>query len=149
LQYRACVATIVTVYFQESTLRITITAKNVKVTDKMKDYAREKLQKLERYFDRISSIQVVLNEDGLDKVCEINISTETQNHLSAIVHNREDMHAAVDLCIDKAHRQVRKVKEKLKGHKGPDKRKKLVRDVKRITSTRTKRETTYEDAKNE
>jgi putative sigma-54 modulation protein len=129
-------------------LRITITAKHVKVTDKMKDYVREKLQKLERYFNRINSIQVILDEDGLDKVCEINIHTDTQNHLSAVVHNREDMHAAVDLCIDKADRQVRKVKEKLKGHKGADKRKKLVRDVKRLT-TKVKRETSYEEAKNE
>jgi putative sigma-54 modulation protein len=151
LRYEALAATIGPVDFQESTLRITITAKNIKVTDKMKDYTREKLQKLERYFNRISSIQVVLNEEGLDKVCEININTETHNQLSAIVHNRDDMHAAVDLCIDKAHRQVRKVKEKLKSHKGADKRKKLVRDVKRITSTRIKpeTETTYEDAKNE
>jgi putative sigma-54 modulation protein len=129
-------------------LRITITAKHVKVTDKMKEYTRSKLQKLERYFNRINSIQVVLDEDGLDKVCEINIRTDTQNHLSAVVHNREDMHAAVDLCIDKAHAQVRKVKEKLKGHKGPDKRKKLVRDVKRLT-TKVKRETSYEEAKND
>jgi len=129
-------------------LRITITAKHVKVTDKMKDYAREKLSKLERYFDRINNIQVVLDKDGLDNVCEINISTDTHNHLTAVVHNPEDMHAAVDLCVDKAHRQVRKLKEKLKGHKGNDKRKKLGRDVKKLT-TRVPRETTYEEAKNE
>lgn len=129
-------------------MRITITAKHVKVTDKMKDYAREKLAKLERYFDRINNIQVILDKDGLDNVCEINISTDTHNHLTAIVHNAEDMHAAVDLCIDKAHRQIRKIKEKLKSHKGNDKRKKLGRDVKKLTQ-RMPRETTYEEAKNE
>ncbi len=129
-------------------MRITITAKHVKVSDKMKDYAREKLGKLERYFNRINSIQVVLDRDGLDNVCEIVIRTDTHNHLSSIVHNQDDMHAAVDLCIDKAQRQVAKVKEKLKGHKGPEKRKKLVRDVKRL-STRIRKESTYEEAKNE
>jgi putative sigma-54 modulation protein len=129
-------------------MRITITAKHVKVTDSMKDYAREKLERLERYFDRIDTIQVLLNRDGMDNVCEINIHTDTHNHLSSVVHHQEDMHAAVDLCMDKAHRQVRKVKEKLKGHKGPEKRKKLVRDVKRL-SGRISRETTYEEAKNE
>lgn len=129
-------------------MRITITAKNVKVTPMMKKYAEEKLEKLERYFNRIQTIQVILNQDGLDHVCEINLHTDTHNHLSAVVHHREDMHAAVDLCIDKAYRQLRKVKEKLKGHKGNDKRKKLVRDVKRVT-TRLRRESTYEEAKNE
>lgn len=129
-------------------MRITITAKHVKVTDKMKDYAREKLEKLERYFDRIANIQVILDKDGKDNVCEINISTDTHNQVTAIVHNHDDMHAAVDLCVDKAHRQIKKIKEKLKGHKGNEKRKKLGRDVKRLT-TRVEREATYEEAKNE
>jgi putative sigma-54 modulation protein len=129
-------------------VRITITAKHVQVTDKMKDYAREKLEKLERYFDRIANIQVILDKDGLENVCELNISTDTHNHLTAVVHNLEDMHAAVDMCVDKALRQLKKIKEKLKGHKGNDKRKKLGRDVKRLT-TRLPRETTYEEAKNE
>ena len=129
-------------------MRITITAKHVKVTEKMKGYAREKLSKLERYFNRIANIQVILDKDGMDNVCEINISTETHNQVTAIVHNQEDMHAAVGLCVDKAHRQIKKIKEKLKGHKGSDRRKKIGRDVKRLT-TRVERESTYEEAKNE
>ena len=129
-------------------MRITITAKHVKVTDKMKDYAREKLEKLERHFDRIANIGVILDRDGLDNVCEVNISTDTHHQVTAIVHNQEDMHAAVDLCVDKALRQLKKIKEKLKSHKGSDRRKKLGRDVKRLTSAIDK-ESTYEEAKNE
>lgn len=127
-------------------MRITITARHVKVTDKMKDYARGKLKKLERYFDRIANIYVILDHEGNDHICEINISTETNNQLSAIVRNQDDLHAAVDLCVDKAHRQVRKLKEKIKGHKGRDKRKKLGRDVKKLTR-RLPEEETYEEAK--
>jgi putative sigma-54 modulation protein len=134
--------------YQGEIVRITITAKHVKVTDKMKDYAREKLEKLERYFDRIANIKVILNQDGLDHVCEINVSTDTHNQVTAVVHDNEDMHAAVDLCIDKVHRQLGKIKEKLKGHKGVTKRQKLGRDIKR-QSIRLPKETTYEEAKNE
>jgi len=129
-------------------VRINITAKHVKVTDKMKDYAESKLEHLGRYFDRISKIQVILDQDKLDYICEVNISTDTHNQVTAVVHNRDDMHAAVDLCIDKAHRQLAKIKEKLKGHKGSDKRRKLGRDVRRET-IRVPKETTYEEAKNE
>lgn len=132
-------------------MRITITAKHVKVTDSMKDYAREKLEKLERYFDRIDTIQVLLNRDGMDNVCEINIHTDTHNQLSAVVHNNDTMHAAVDLCLDKIQGQLKKVKEKLKGHKGFEKRKKLGRDVKKLTGRypRLPEEKSYEEAKNE
>lgn len=131
---------------KEHPLRITVTARHVKVTDKVKDYAREKLKKLERYFDRISTISVILDEEGTDKICEVNISTETSNQLSAIVRNQDDIHAAIDLCVDKAHRQVRKLKEKIKGHKGRDKRKKLGRDVKKLTR-QIPEEESYEEAK--
>lgn len=132
-------------------MRITLTAKHVKVTDTMKEYARAKLERLERYFDRIDTIHVLLNRDGMDNVCEINVHTDTHNQLSAVVHNHDDMHAAVDLCMDKIQSQLKKVKEKLKGHKGADKRKKLVRDVKRLTGrlTRVPDEKSYEEAKNE
>ena len=131
-------------------MRITITAKHVKVTDSMKDYAREKLERLERYFDRIDTIQVLLDRDGMDNVCEINIHTDTHNHLSAVVH-KDSVHAAVDLCLDKIQSQLKKVKEKLKGHKGYEKRKKLGRDVKKLTGrfTRLPDEKSYEEAKNE
>ncbi|MCL4729948.1 MAG: HPF/RaiA family ribosome-associated protein, partial [Planctomycetes bacterium] len=62
----------------------------------------------------------------------------------------DDMHAAVDLCLDKIQAQLKKVKEKLKGHKGADRRKKLGRDVKRLTQRLPRvDETSYEDAKNE
>lgn len=132
-------------------MRITITAKHVKVTDTMKSYAKDKLERLDRYFDRIDTIQVLLNREALDNICEINVHTDTHNQLSAVVHNRDDMHAAVDLCVDKVHRQLKKIKEKLKGHKGADKRKKLGRDVKRLTTRlpRISDESSYEDAKNE
>lgn len=129
-------------------VRITITAKHVKISDKIKDYARGKLAKLERYYDKINSIYVILDRDGMNHVCEINITTDTHNHTTATVYNQDDITAAIDLCMDKAHRQVRRIKEKLKGHKGADKRKKLGRDVKR-KSARIPRETTYEEAKDE
>lgn len=129
-------------------MRITITAKHVRVTQAMKDYAKEKLEKLDRYFDRIESIRVILDKDGMDNVCEIAIRTAMHNELVAMVHNQDDMHAAVDLCLDKCHRQLKKIKEKARGHKGADKRKKLGRDVKKVTMA-IPREETYEDVINE
>jgi putative sigma-54 modulation protein len=131
-------------------VRITITAKHVKVTPTMKEYAESKIERLDRYFDRIDRIQVLLNKDGMDNVCEINVHTDSHHQLSAVVHNQDDMHAAVDLCLDKIQAQLKKVKEKLKGHKGADRRKKLGRDVKRLTQRLPRvDETSYEDAKNE
>ena len=58
------------------------------------------------------------------------------------------MHAAIDLCIDKSERQLKKLKEKIRSHKGEKNRKKLGRDIKRKTAIIPKDET-YEDVVNE
>ncbi|MCC6572721.1 MAG: ribosome-associated translation inhibitor RaiA [Planctomycetes bacterium] len=131
-------------------MKITITAKHVKVTPAMKEYAEDKLERLERYFDRIQNIHVFLDKEGDQNVCEIELTTAKHHHIIATVKDDSDMHAAVDLCLDKTERQLKKVKEKLKSHKGVENRKKLGRDVKRETTRLPKEETeTYEDVVNE
>ncbi len=129
-------------------MKITITAKHVKVTPAMKQYAEDKLERLDRYFDRIQNIRVLLDKDGDHNLCEIEISTALHHHLVATVKDDSDMHAAVDLCMDKIERQLKKIKEKLKSHKGSDNRKKLGRDIKRQT-IRLPKEETYEDVVND
>ncbi len=131
-------------------MKITITAKHVKVTAAMKEYAEDKMDRLERYFDRILNIRVLLDRDGDNNVCEIEVSTAKHNHFVATVKDDADMHAAVDLCLDKVERQLKKIKEKLKGHKGAEARKKLGRDVKRVTTRLPKEDMeSYEDVVNE
>ncbi|GIK52373.1 MAG: ribosome-associated translation inhibitor RaiA [Planctomycetaceae bacterium] len=129
-------------------MKLTIVAKHAKITDAIKEYAEDKVERLERFFDRINSIHVTLDKQGDSNRCEIEIAAARHGHFVASVTNTEDIHAAIDLCLDKSERQLKKLKEKIRGHKGTEKRKKLGRDVKRQTQ-RLPKDETYEDAVNE
>jgi putative sigma-54 modulation protein len=91
-------------------MQLNITGHHVDLTDSLKDYASEKLQKLERHFDHISNVQVTLSVQKQRQIAEASF------HISgADLHARaenEDMYAAIDLLIDKLDRQILKHKEK-------------------------------------
>jgi putative sigma-54 modulation protein len=130
-------------------MKLKIVAKHDKISDALKDYAEDKIDRLDHFFDRINSINVLLDKQGDNNRCEIEIAAARGgHHFVASVTNDDDMHAAIDLCIDKSHRQLNKLKEKIRSHKGAENRKKLGRDVKRKTAIVPKDET-YEDVVNE
>jgi putative sigma-54 modulation protein len=128
-------------------VKLNIVAKDKKITDAIREYAEDKIGRLEHFFDRINSIHVTLDKQGDTSRCEIEIAAARGGHFVATV-NDEDMHAAIDLCVDKSERQLNKLKEKIRSHKGADNRKKLGRDIKRKTQIVPKDET-YEDVINE
>ncbi len=91
-------------------MQLNITGHHVELTESLKDYVTNKLQKLERHFDHISNVQVTLSVQKLRQIAEATL------HISgADIHataEQEDMYAAIDLLVDKLDRQILKHKEK-------------------------------------
>ncbi|EGU36332.1 ribosome hibernation protein YhbH [Vibrio ichthyoenteri ATCC 700023] len=95
-------------------MQINITGHHVDLTDSMQDYVNEKFQKLERFFDHINSVQVVLKVEKLQQIAEATLHiNQGEIHASA---NEESMYAAIDSLTDKLVRQLNKHKEKLHNH---------------------------------
>ena len=87
------------------------------VSDRMKDYATQKVGRLVRYNDQISRIEVIV--DGPHETPEVEVIVHVDNHDVVVARERsEHFNAAVDAIVDKLERQLVKVKEKLKNHKG-------------------------------
>jgi len=118
---------------KELLVDIVITAIHCEVSDAVKDYAREKVDRLEKYFDRARKISVNIHaEQGRNEV-EL-ICTAGRGHVLTVhVTSEESVREAIDLAVDKMGTQLRKLKDKVRGHKGRDNRKKLVRDIRKIT----------------
>ncbi|HLG29518.1 MAG TPA: ribosome-associated translation inhibitor RaiA [Candidatus Brocadiales bacterium] len=91
---------------------ITISGRHLNVTEAMKDYARKKAAKLERFFDRIRKIQVTLDVEGERQIAEMIVSAARGSTLIAEV-SAADMYAAIDLAVDKLEKQLIRHKEKL------------------------------------
>ncbi|MDC5820744.1 ribosome hibernation promoting factor [Vibrio europaeus] len=95
-------------------MQININGHHVDLTDSMQDYVNEKFQKLERFFDHINSIHVVLKVEKLRQIAEATLHVnQAEIHASS---EDEHMYAAIDSLVDKLVRQLNKHKEKLNAH---------------------------------
>ncbi|WP_394128590.1 ribosome hibernation promoting factor [Vibrio hepatarius] len=95
-------------------MQINLTGHHVDLTNSMQDYVNEKFQKLERFFDHINSIHVVLKVEKLNQIAEATLHVnQAEIHASS---DDENMYAAIDSLVDKLVRQLNKHKEKLNAH---------------------------------
>ncbi len=92
-------------------MQLSISGHHIDVTDALKDYVTGKLTRLERHYDHITNVHVVLSVEKLVQKAEATL------HLSGAelfaYANSEDLYAAIDALADKLDRQVIKHKEKV------------------------------------
>ncbi|WP_038173605.1 MULTISPECIES: ribosome hibernation promoting factor [Vibrio] len=95
-------------------MQINLNGHHVDLTDSMQDYVNEKFQKLERFFEHINSIHVVLKVEKVRQIAEATLHVnQAEIHASS---EDENMYAAIDSLVDKLTRQLNKHKEKLNAH---------------------------------
>ena len=99
---------------------ITVTGRDSQVSTRNKEHAEEKLSKLARYFDGIVKIEAVLGHSGEGAEAEVVISVPRGSPI-VCRSTAQDLHAAVDLVLDKAEVQLTKHKERIKERKTPHK----------------------------
>lgn len=95
-------------------MQITITGHHVEVTAALRAYVTEKMQKLERHFDRVNSVNVILNVEKLQHQAEATVNAGGRTIFAA--ETAKDMYVSIDLLIDKLDRQVRRLKDRITDH---------------------------------
>lgn len=95
-------------------MQINLTGHHVEITDSLREYVDTKFTKLERHFDHINNVHVILNVEKLNQKAEATVHLTGGEVFATSEHN--DMYAAIDSLIDKLDRQVIKHKEKIKRH---------------------------------
>lgn len=112
-------------------MQLNITFRQFGSSDALKEYAKEKVERVNKYLDRAGEAHVVLSLERHLHHAEITI------HSGAWVlrgrEKSEDMYASIDLAMDKIEAQLRKYKEKLKNHHGRERvhhRQELVNQLK-------------------
>ena len=98
-------------------MQLSISGHHIDVTDALRSYVEEKLQKLERHYDHITNAHVVLTIEKLQQKAEATIHISGAELFADA--NCDDMYAAIDKLTDKLDRQILKHKEKLQNrHQG-------------------------------
>ena len=93
-------------------MQVNISGHHVEVTDPLRAYIGEKLDRLERHFDKITNVTVILTVEKLLHKIEATLHIPVGK--GEVVANAEhtDMYAAIDSLADKLDRQLKKHKEK-------------------------------------
>tara|TARA_Y100000815_G_scaffold54727_1_gene44348 strand:- start:844 stop:1137 length:294 start_codon:yes stop_codon:yes gene_type:complete len=95
-------------------MQLNLTGRHVEITDSLRDYVNSKFAKLERHFDHINNVHVILDVEKLSQKAEATLHVNGGELFASTAH--QDMYAAIDSLIDKLDRQVIKHKEKLARH---------------------------------
>ena len=90
-------------------MQVNITGLHLEITDALRDYVEEKFDRLERHFDRIIAVQVILQVEKLKQKAEAALHVAGREVVANAEHG--DMYAAIDLLVDKLDRQLIKHKE--------------------------------------
>ncbi|PRR80779.1 Ribosome-associated factor Y [Clostridium liquoris] len=92
-------------------MRITVTGKNIEVTNALKNVVEKKLEKLDKYFNPDVEAHATLSVQKNRQTIEVTIP------FNGVIlrgeESNEDMYASIDLVVDKLERQIKKQKTKL------------------------------------
>jgi len=96
-------------------MNLHITGHHLDITPAIRDYVNAKLNRINRHFDHVIDVSVVLTVDKLSHKVEATVHVRGKDlHAECI---DADMYAAIDGLADKLDRQVLKYKEQIRDHR--------------------------------
>ncbi len=92
-------------------MKVTVIAKNIELTNALKEMVEKKISKLERYFDPTVEARVTLSVQKSRHILEATIPFN--GVILRVEEATSDMYKSLDLVEEKLERQIRKQKTKL------------------------------------
>jgi len=97
-------------------MQINVKGKHLEITEAIDAYVRTKSEKFVRYFDKVQSINCVIEKEPNGFHVEFIVAVE--HHEDFIVNQRNvDLYAAIDLAVDREARQLAEHKSRTRDHK--------------------------------
>ena len=95
-------------------MQLNVTGRHLEITEALDAYARTKLGRLERHFDHVTNVHVVLSVERERHRAEATMHVTGRELFADAV--AADLYAAIDALGDKLDRQIRRYKEKTTDH---------------------------------
>ena len=114
-------------------MRLQVKGKNVEVSASLKDYARQKLGKLEKHLNDGARLELELRVEKNPSIAENQVAEATIWTKGPILRAREsstDMRASIDLLVDKLERQARRYRDRRR--RGPSRNSRPALDVRPV-----------------
>ncbi|MBU0493715.1 MAG: ribosome-associated translation inhibitor RaiA [Chloroflexi bacterium] len=95
---------------------IVVSGRNIEVPEDLREYAQQKLGRLDRYLDNIMELRVEMSAPKTKSAADRQVVQATLVAGGTLLRAEErsaDMYAAIDAVADKLFRQVRRYKDRL------------------------------------
>src|SRR5574337_578582 len=97
-------------------MQITITTRNIENTEALKRYAEEKITRLQKFVDQITSAHIILSVEKHRQMAEVTLHVRELTIRGE--ESSDNLYSAIDLVADKLERQILRYKEKIVEHSG-------------------------------
>lgn len=94
-------------------MEIFVRGENIKITEAISNYTKEKVGKLERYIGESENIKATVQFNVRSHNQKVEVTIPLKNIILRAEETQEDLYSAIDLVVEKLERQIRKNKTKL------------------------------------
>lgn len=101
-------------------MHVSVTGRHMDITDAIRDYANEKVAGALAGFTRVESVHVILDIEKYRHMAEVVV--QAKNHVRVDARDEsEDMYVSIDNAVEKAEKQLRRLRDKIQDHKSREK----------------------------
>ena len=97
-------------------MQLAFTGRNLEITDALRRYAEEKIVRLQKFVDQITSAHVILSIEKHRQIAEVTLRVRELTIRGE--ESSDDLYCAIDVVVDKIERQIVRYKEKIVEHSG-------------------------------
>ncbi len=95
-------------------MQVHITGRHVEITDAIRDHIYDKTERTLIDFPRVEDVRIVLDLQKLQHSAEVLVQGKSL-HVEGMA-STENMYTSIDQALEKAERQLRKLREKVQDH---------------------------------
>ena len=95
-------------------MQLNVTGRRLEITDALESYARTKLGRLERHFDHVTNVHLILSVERERHRAEATVHVTGRELFAEAVEG--EMYAAIDVLADRLDTQIRRYKERTTDH---------------------------------
>lgn len=89
-------------------MNITISGKDLKATEAIKDYAEKKMERLVKYFGEEFDVNFTIRTEREEQIAEVSVKAKSDTYRAVTAH--KDLYASIDKDVDILEGQIRKIK---------------------------------------
>ncbi|MFQ5988526.1 MAG: ribosome hibernation-promoting factor, HPF/YfiA family [Candidatus Methylomirabilales bacterium] len=95
-------------------MQIFLTGRNLEMTEALRRYAEEKVGRLQKYVDKITSAHIILSLQKYRQIAEVTLRVRDLTIRGE--ESTEDLYSSIDLVMEKLERQLQRYKGKIASH---------------------------------